>query len=116
MDVPYLNFNIFRRLSRNYGNLKPEIIHVEQSQADLDTLVDGAGKIINEKFVPDRRPPRYLYMQKGGDLGKVENAKSRLPVIRKEVLEPWSRHLRTTWLTHLLFVCRWYHFVMNDSF
>ena len=24
--------------------------------------------------------------------------------------------LGASWLTHLLFVCRWYYFVMNDSF
>ncbi|EDR10165.1 uncharacterized protein LACBIDRAFT_318263 [Laccaria bicolor S238N-H82] len=46
-----------------YGKLKPGITFVEQSQADLDTLIGAARKIINEKFVPD--PLHwYLYMQK----------------------------------------------------
>jgi len=35
-----------------YENLKLKTIHLEQSQADLDTLVDAAGKIINENSVP----------------------------------------------------------------
>ena len=121
-----------------YGNLKPEIIHVEQSQADLDALVDAARKIINEKFVPDHRS--ILTCRKrsgvisidlgavlgamlasaqgcGGESGKRYVASAIVAFGQKggpgAMVETLAA-LGTTWFTHLLFACQWHYFVMND--
>jgi len=84
----YAPRSTYGRCEADSLNSKPEIIHAEQSQADLDTLVDAAENIINEKFVPD---PRSIFTCRKGsgtvfvDLGAVmSHARMRRRVWRRK--------------------------------
>jgi len=120
-----------------YESLKEEITSVEQSQIDLQELVDAAEKIIKEKFAPDPQST-YTYKKEsepisvkldavmstmlacaeecGGKSGKRYVASAIVACSRKggdgDVVEALAA-LGTTWLTHLLFICQFYCLAMN---
>jgi hypothetical protein len=110
--------------------LKPGIENVRRSPTTLQELVDAAEKIINEEFA---RNPQSTYTYKkgseeisaeldqvmtsmlacaekcGGQSGKRYVASAILACSGEEDAVAALAALGTTWLTHLLFICRSYH-------
>jgi len=113
-----------------YESLKEEIASIEQSQIDLQELVDAAEKIMKEKFAP---APQSTYTYKkgsetisvkldavmsamlacGDECGGQRYAASAIVACTQkdndeEVVETLAA-LGTTWLTHFLFACQFYY-------
>jgi len=112
-----------------YESLKEEIAGIEQSQIDLQELVDAAEKIM-KKFAP---APQSTYTYKkgsetisvkldavmsamlacGDECGGQRYAASAIVACTQkendqDVVETLAA-LGTTWLTHFLFVCQFYY-------
>jgi len=116
-----------------YESLKEEITAIEQSQIDLQELADAAEKVINEQFSP---APQRIYTYKKGDEkvsvnldaimsamlvcaeecgGKRYVASAIVACSQKENYEDVVETLAalgTTWLTHLLFICQFYYYLV----
>ena len=112
--------------SREYyeEKLKPRIQVVTESAVSLHELVDAAEKIINEKFAHDSESA-FTYAdisvqldqvmmamlacaeECGGESGKRYVASAILACCEEEDVVGALVALGTTWLTHLLFICRY---------
>ena len=113
-----------------YESLKKEITRIEQSQIDLQELVNTAEKVVSEKFTPALQ--RVYTCKKGSKtisinldlvmksmLACAEECRGQRYVASaivacttqkendEDVVETLAA-LGTIWLTHLLFVCQFY--------
>ena len=129
--------SIFSRASiETYESLKEEITYIEQSQIDLQELVNTAEKVISEKFAPALQ--RVYTCKKGSQKISINLdvvMKSMLACAEEcggqryvasaivacsqkgndeDVVETLAA-LGTIWLTHLLFVCQFYGLAMNGK-
>lgn len=116
-----------------YESLKEDIINIEQSQIDLQKLIDAAEKIVEEKFTPS--PEKVFEHRKGSDSTSIdldgvmkamlvcgEECEGQRYVASaivacgqkdnyEDVIET-LKALGTTWLTHFLFIC-WFFYMVS---
>jgi hypothetical protein len=114
--------------------LKPSIDAIRKSETPVQELVDAAEKVIKE-FAPD---PKSTSTHKhgdeeicvqldgimiamlasaedcGGESGKRYVASAILGCSKEEDVVGALEGLGTTWLTHLLFICQFSNFLMNE--
>jgi hypothetical protein len=106
--------------------LKPRIEAIRESLVPLHELVGAAEKIINEKFAPDSQSTFTLAdisvqldqimlamlacaEECGGEEGTLYVASAILACSKEEDVVGALAALGTTWLTHLLFICKSYY-------
>ena len=122
-----------------YESLKEDIINIEQSQIDLQNLIDTAEKIVEEKLTPSPKKTYTCTNLKGSepisiDLdgvmkamlvcgeecgeeceGQCYVASAIVACDQKDNYEDVVETLvalGTTWLTHFLFIC-WFFFTVS---
>ena len=120
-----------------YESLKEDIINIEQSQIDLQNLIDTAEKIVEEKLTPSSKNAYTCTDVKGSEPNSIDLdgvmkamlvcgeecegqryvASAIVACDQKDNYEDVVETLvalGTTWLTHFLFIC-WFFLRSRDE-